>query len=377
MNLDKLLVLIINDMVIFPNNEIRIEYDNTFDKPMINIIDQLDSDLMLIVNPIEESEDINLTNLPNYGTLGRLKLKMNVPNGKTRVVIEGLKRVEISNYSKEDTDFYYANYKELNPESTDEQKDYYNILVKSLERYIERVPYMSNAVITQLNKVNTLDELCDLTGSFLTIDYTKKKKYITLTDPIERCKQLIEDMNQDLKFLELEQKIEEEVEKELSETQKEYFLREKIKIMQQELGEVNSKDDEVVKLKNKCNKLKCSPKVKERIKREISRYEAINSNSPELGIVREYLDWMMNLPWNNFTKDNDNLSKVKDILDASHYALDDVKDRILEYLAVKQNTNSLRSPILCLVGPPGVGKTSLALSIAKSLGRKTAKISVG
>ena len=364
-------------MVIFPNNEIRIEYDNTFDKSMINIIDKLDSDLMLIVNPIEEGEDIDLTNLPNYGTLGRLKLKMNVPNGKTRVVIEGLKRVEISNYSKEVDEFFYANYKELNPIETQEEKDYYNILVKSLERYIERVPYMSNAVITQLNKVNTLDELCDLTGSFLTIDYQKKKRYITITNPIERCKQLIEDMNQDLKFLELEQRIEEQVEKELSETQKEYFLREKIKVMQQELGEVNSKDDEVVKIKQKVSKLKCSPKVKERIKREISRYEAINSNSPELGIVREYLDWMLNLPWNNLTKDNDDLVKVKEILDSSHYALDDVKDRILEYLAVKQNTNSLRSPILCLVGPPGVGKTSLALSIAKSLGRKTAKISVG
>ena len=377
MESEKLLVLIINDMVIFPNNEIRIEYDNTFDKQMINIIDKLDNDLMLIVNPIEESEDVNLTNLPSYGTLGRLKLKMNVPNGKTRVVIEGLKRVEISNYAREHDEFFYANYKELHHEELPDEKDYYNILVKSLERYIERVPYMSNAVITQLNKVNTLDELCDLTGSFLTIDYQKKKRYITITDPVERCKQLIEDMNQDLKFLELEQKIEEQVEKELSETQKEYFLREKIKVMQQELGEVNSKDDEVVKLKNKCSKLKCSPKVKERIKREISRYEAINSNSPELGIVREYLDWMLNLPWNNLTKDNDDLAKVKDILDSSHYALDDVKDRILEYLAVKQNTNSLRSPILCLVGPPGVGKTSLALSIAKSLGRKTAKISVG
>ena len=377
MEIEKLLVLIINDMVIFPNNEIRIEYDNTFDKSMINIIDKLDSDLMLIVNPIEEGEDIDLTNLPNYGTLGRLKLKMNVPNGKTRVVIEGLKRVEISNYSKEADEFFYANYKELNPIETQEEKDYYNILVKSLERYIERVPYMSNAVITQLNKVNTLDELCDLTGSFLTIDYQKKKRYITITNPIERCKQLIEDMNQDLKFLELEQRIEEQVEKELSETQKEYFLREKIKVMQQELGEVNSKDDEVVKIKQKVSKLKCSPKVKERIKREISRYEAINSNSPELGIVREYLDWMLNLPWNNLTKDNDDLVKVKEISDSSHYALDDVKDRILEYLAVKQNTNSLRSPILCLVGPPGVGKTSLALSIAKSLGRKTAKISVG
>lgn len=373
---EKLLVLIINDMVIFPNNEVRIEYDNTYDKQMISIIDKLDSDLMLIVNPLEENIDIDLTNLPNYGTLGRLKLKMNVPNGKTRVVIEGLKRVEISNYIQEN-EFYYANYKEILFQPKEEEKDYYNILIKSLERYIDSVPYMSNAVITQLNKVTTLDELCDLVGSFLTLDYKKKKKYIILTNPIERCKQLIQDMNEDIKFIELEHKIEEQVEKELSETQKEYFLREKIKVMQEELGEVNSKDEEVVKLKNKLSKLKCSPKIKERISREISRYEAINSNSPELGIVREYLDWMLNLPWNKLTKDNDDLVKVKEILDSSHYALDDVKDRILEYLAVKQNTNSLRSPILCLVGPPGVGKTSLALSIAKSLGRKTAKISVG
>lgn len=372
----KFLVLIINDMVIFPSNEVRIEYDNTFDKQMINIIEKLDSDFMLIVNPIEENLDVDVTNLPRYGTLSKLKFKMNVPNGKTRVVIEGLKRVEISNYTKDDV-FYYANYKELQEVTKDIEKDYFNILIKSLEQYIDKVPYMSNAVITQLNKVNNLNELCDLAGSFLTLDYKKKKKYITTIDPIERCKLLIEDMNEDMKFIELEQKIEEQVEKELTESQKEYFLREKIKIMQQELGEVNSKDDEVVKLKNKCSKLKCSPKIKERIKREISRYEAINSNSPELGIVREYLDWMLNLPWNNYTKDTNDLVKVKDILDSSHYALDDVKDRILEYLAVKQNTNSLRSPILCLVGPPGVGKTSLAQSIAKSLGRKTAKISVG
>ncbi len=373
---EKLLVLIINDMVIFPNNEVRIEYDNTFDQAMINIIDKLENDLMLIVNPIEENLDTDVTNLPNYGTLGRLKFKMVVPNGKTRVVIEGLKRVEISNYVKEE-DFFYANYKEINELPKETERDYFNILVKSLEQYIEKVPYMSNAVITQLNKVNNLNELCDLAGAFLTLDYQKKKKYITLVDPIERCKQLIEDMNEDIKLIELEQKIEEQVERELTESQKEYFLREKIKLMQQELGEVNSKDDEVLKLKSRLAKLKCSPKIKERIKREIARYESINSNSPELGIVREYLDWMLNLPWNHCTKDNNDLSKVKSILDSSHYALDDVKERILEYLAVKQNTNSLRSPILCLVGPPGVGKTSLAQSIAQSLGRKVAKISVG
>ena len=184
-------------------------------------------------------------------------------------------------------------------------------------------------------------------------------------------------MNEDLKFVELEQKIEAEVEKELSETQKEYFLREKIKAIQKELGEANSKDEEVIRFKKKCSKLKCNSKIKEKIIYEIARYEATHTNSPELGMIRDYLDWMLNLPWNNYTKDNEDLTKVKSILDSSHYALDDVKDRIIEYLAVKQNTNNLRSPILCLVGPPGVGKTSLAISIAKSLNRKTAKISVG
>lgn len=376
MEAEKLLILIINDMVIFPNNEVRIEYDNIFDKQIIDTIDRLDSDLMLIVNPIEESNEIELTNLPNYGILCRLKLKINVPNGKTRVVIESLKRVEISNYTKENN-LFYANYKEIVEVETKKHQNYYNILLKSLERYIDKVPYMSNAIITQLSKVKSLDELCDVAGSFLTLSYKQKKKYITISDSIERSKQLIEDMNEDLKFLELEKKIEDRVEKELTETQKEYFLREKIRIMQEELGEVNSKDDEVVKLKHKCSKLKCSPKIKERIRREISRYESTNSNSPELSVIREYLDWMLNLPWNNYTKDNNDLEKVKNILDSSHYALNDVKERILEYLAVKQNTNSLRSPILCLVGPPGVGKTSLAQSIAKSLGRKTAKISVG
>lgn len=376
MEQEKLLVLIINDMVIFPNNEVRIEYDNTFDKQMINIIEKLDKDEMLIVNPIDEDGELDVTSLPNYGVIGRLKLKMHVPNGKTRIVIEGLRRVEISNYNS-DNHFFYANYKELTIKHDKKEQDYYNILIKSLERYVDKVPYMGNAIITQINKVDNLDELCDLVASFLTIDYKRKKKYITIENPIERCKRLIEDMNQDLKFIELERKIESQVEKELNETQKEYFLREKIKAMQKELGETNSKDDEIVAFKKKLSKLKCTAKVKDKIKREIARYEASNSHSPEIGIIREYLDWMLNLPWNQFTKDTNDLKKVKNILDSSHYALDEVKERILEYLAVKQNTNSLRSPILCLVGPPGVGKTSLAISIAKSLGRKTAKISVG
>lgn len=372
---EKLRVLIINDMVIFPNNEVRIEYDKNFDKQMSETF-ECNDDYILIVNPIDEDSDIDITSLPNYGVLGKIKLKINVPNGKTRVVIEGLDRVEVVNYTFENKN-YTASYKALNLPAIPNEKNYINVLIKTLEHYIEKVPYIGNAIMGQISNINNLDELCDLMASFLNIDYQRKKKYITSPSPIDRCKYLIEDINEEIQFVELERKIESEVEKELNETQKEYFLREKIKAMQKELGESNSKDDEVVRLKKKISKLKCNSKVKEKITRELARYEAINSNSPELGIIRDYLDWMLNLPWNKYTKDNEDLAKVKSILDSSHYALEEVKERILEYLAVKQNTNNSRSPIICLVGPPGVGKTSLAISIANSLNRKVAKISVG
>ena len=373
--MSKLFVLIINDMVIFPNNEVRIEYDNNYDKQMVDIVDKIDDNLMLIVNPIDES-NIDVTSFPKYGVLGRLKLKINVPNGKTRIVIEGIERVEISSIEEEES-FFRADYKEVNILEDEDSKKYFDILVKALENYISKAPYMGNAILSQLNGIDELNDLCDLIASFLPLKYEDKKKYVTTISPIKRAKYLIEDMNRDLKFVELEQKIEAEVDKELNETQKEYFLREKIKLMQKEIGETNNKDVEVERLRKKASKLKCNAKVREKIKRELERYDSLNSNSPELGMINEYLDWMINLPWNNYTKDTNDLKNLKNILDSSHYSLEEVKDRILEYLAVKQNTHNLRSPILCLVGPPGVGKTSLALSIAKSLNRKAAKISVG
>ncbi len=373
---EKLVVLIVNDIVIFPNSEVRIEFDNNYDKKMVEIVDKIEDNLMLIVNPIEES-NLDITTCPKYGVLGRLKLKMNVPNGKTRIVIEGLGRVEISSYEEEGK-FFKANYKIIEyDEDNEDYTSYYKLLVKSLEKYISKVPYMSNAILSQLSAIDNLSDLCDLIVNYLPLSYKEKKKFITTIEPIERAKYLIEDMNRDMKFAELEQKIESEVEKELSDSQKEYYLREKIRLMQEELGDVNSKDSEVEKYYKKLAKLKCSKKIKDKIKREIDRYNNLNSNSPELGMIREYIEWMISLPWNIYTKDTQNLSKVKETLDQSHFALEDVKERILEYLAVKENTNNLRSPILCLVGPPGVGKTSLALSIAKSLNRKTAKISVG
>ena len=372
---EKIPVLVLTDVVIFPNNEVRIEYDDTFDKKIIDLIDDSFDKLMIIVNPIDDQDTGDITNLPKYGVLGQLKLKINVPNGKTRVVIEGIKRISVGNYDF-NNGVYEANFTDIKISDSDD-KNYFNILIKSLERYISKVPYMSNAIMSQLNSVNDLTNLCDLIASFLPVSYEKKKKYIYTTNDIERAKLLIKDMNEDLKFIELEREIESEVEKEIDESQREFFLREKIKVIKEELGDVNSKDDEVEILRKKINKLKCSNKIKEKMLSELSRYETISSNSPELGMIRDYLDWMVSLPWNKYTKDNKDFNSVSEILDSTHYGLKDVKTRILEYLAVKENTNNLRSPIICLVGPPGVGKTSLAVSIAKSLGRKTAKISVG
>ena len=240
---NKLLVLIINDMVVLPNTEIRIEYDNIYDKQMIDIVDRLDNNLMLIVNPLEENF-AGITSLPQYGILGKLKWKINVPNGKTRVVIEGLERVHIQNYYEEG-EFFKATYEEALIESTKDDESYFNILLKSLDNYVDKVPYMGNAIISQVDHVDTLTDLCDLIASFIPISYHDKKKYVTTISPIERTKMLLADMNKGIKLIDLERKIEREVEDELNESQREYFLREKIKIMQKELGEVNGKDDEI------------------------------------------------------------------------------------------------------------------------------------
>lgn len=371
-----LLVLIINDMVILPGNEVRVEYSNIYDENINNIVNNASTGEVLIVNPIEEDKD-DITNLPKYGVLGKIKFKMNIPNGKTRIVVEGLYRVEIYNYKLLDT-IYQASYKQVSF-TYDEEEDpvYYKLLINTLDKYVKVSPAMGNAIMSQIPTAPSLDQLTDLIVSFLDMDYRFKKEYIGITEPLERAKLLLRDMHEQMKLEQLERKIEEEVDKELNETQKEYFLNEKIKQIQKELGETSTKDMEISNFKKKLSKLKCPKNVKEKINREISRLESMHSNSPELGMVREYIDWMINLPWQVFTKDKINLKEVKETMDNTHYALNDAKERIIEYLAIKQNNPDSKSPIICLVGPPGVGKTSLALSIAKALNRKSVKMSVG
>ena len=377
MKKNKIIVFLSNEIILFPNSEVRFETDSFDDKEVFSLIEEDSSSRLLVVNPYNTTASFpDITELPRIATLAEVRMKIDVPNGKTRITLFGIERVEVEEYFNDNT-FYFANYKEIEKVIIEDDDTYKNLLIKSVERYINKIPYVSNSIMGQLHLINELDDLTDIVTSFLPFSIDKKKKYILELNPINRVKMIIEDMNEDIKFIELEEKIEEKVTKEIDKNQKEYYLREKLNVIQQELGDTNNKDNEISRINKKYSTLNCSREVKSRIKREIKRYQSTSSSSPESGIIRDYLEWMISLPWNKLTRDESDLKKVDASLNSTHFGLEKVKTRILEYLAVKQNTNNLRSPIICLVGPPGVGKTSLALSIAKALNRKWAKISVG
>lgn len=372
-------VLLIRNMVLFPWSEIRIEFDNDNDKKTISVAESFYENSILVVNPKDLLEiDPDISELPKIGIIAQIKMKLDMPNGKTRVILSGINRVNIHAFTKEDG-LYEAMVSNVESEELDPKEElaYVRSLVKHTDIYVKEVPYMSNSVLGQINGINSINRLTDIVALFLPTTFERKIEYIMETSPTYRVKMILDDMNRDMEILKLEKQIESEVGKQLEESQKEFVLREKIRVIKEELGDINDKEDEIDKLREKIEDLDCSDKIKTKLFYELNRYSSSNVNSPEIGIIRNYIDWMLSLPWNISTEDNMNLRKVMDSLNETHYGLESIKDRIVEYLAVKQNTNGLTSPIICLVGPPGVGKTTLASSIAKSINRKCTKISVG
>ena len=372
-------VLLIRNMVLFPHSEIRLEFESDNDKKLLSLAESYYNNNLLVVNPKDNLEiDPDISELPKIGIVANIKMKIDMPNGKTRIILSGVNRVKIHTYNKEDN-IYEAMISNIPKEELElkEELAYARSLMKHVEVYVKEVPYMSNTVLSQTAGISDIDKLTDIVALFLPTTLERKIEYLEEISSTSRVKMILDDINRDMEILKLEKQIEEEVSKQLDDSQKEFVLREKIRVIKEELGDVNDKDNEIDRLKEEIEKLECPSKVRKKLFNELNRYSTCNPNSPELGMIRTYIDWLLKLPWHKFTKDNNDLTKVKSILDSTHYALDSVKERILEYLAVKQNTNNLRSPIICLVGPPGVGKTSLAKSIADSLKRKWTKISVG
>ena len=372
-------ILIMRNMMIFPSSEARIELVEKTDKDIIKIASNFYDNEILIVNLDDKLEkEPSINELSNYGILGKIKMKIEMPNGKSRVVIEGLRRVLITNYLKE-SDIIIGNMKNIQEDelTIKENNAYVKTLIKKTENYIENVPYISNGILSKITGITDIEILTDIIAIFLPLDYERKLEYIREISVKKRVSMILEDINNDLEILELEQDIESKVTSSLEKSQKEFILKEKIKIIKEELGEGFNPDQEIDELKEKAKKLKAPKKIKERLEKEINKYEAGNQLSPEMTMIASYIDWLLTLPWDKTTEDEKDLKKVAKKLDETHYGLTLVKERIIEYLAVKQKKNSLRSPILCLVGPPGVGKTTMAKSIAKALNRKQTKISLG
>jgi len=312
------------------------------------------------------------------GTFSKIKQMLKLPNGTIRVLVEGLKRGKILEYTK--TDRYF----EVNVELLDEEVEHdleeealMRTVLNLFEQYVSLTNKISAETFASVQDIIEPGRLADVIASHLTLKVPDKQKILETVNVKERLNLLISILNNEKKVLDLEKKIGQRVKKSMEKTQKEYYLREQMKAIQKELGEKESKFDEIAELKEKIESIGMPEHVKKTALKELDRYEKIPTSSAESAVVRNYIDWLIQLPWTKATEDKLDIAHAEKVLNEDHYGLTKVKERVLEFLAVQQLTKSLKGPILCLAGPPGVGKTSLARSIARALNRKFIRISLG
>ncbi len=382
MNKKSLPVILLRGIVVLPYAELKIDLIDELDTRIINIASERHDGLVLLVSPENYLEEkIEVSKLPHLGIIGKIVKKTTLPNGCVRVTIEGKKRAKIDDYEPYDNveDVFKAAVSapvRYAIDASDESALLRKLKVE-VERYINTVPYASNSILGVINDIESVSKLADVVANYMPTTFERKYEFLMCVNPHTRVMMNLEDIQKELDVYEIEKNLDSKLKKELDNSQKEFILREKIRLIKEELGDVSSKDEDVDEIRQKLKKLKAPKNILNKINREIRKYEATPSASPEVGIIRNYLEVLINLPWQVYTKDNEDLKKVRNVLDSSHYGLDDIKERIIEYLAVKSRSVSGKAPIICLVGPPGVGKTSLAKSIAEAMGRKFVKISVG
>ena len=373
-------ILFLRDVVLLPYNELRIEFSKEYEKNILDISERRHDNHILFVNLIDSLEEKpNVRKLPKIAVLGKIKTKIELPNGVIRIVVVGIDRVEVLNYIENDDNSYEAfviptkayDYSEL------ESNALKRILLKDLNDYIEISSYISNNVLGRISGINGISRLTDIIVDEMPFDYLSKIKYVEMPNPMNRIKFIIEDLNKEMETVKLENSLEESLKEKLDEEQKNYILREKIRLIKEEINEVDIKDSEISKLRKKIESLSLPKSVRKRLEEEITRYEFTVSTSPEISIIRNYIDWLISLPWCKGTKDSNDIEDIKKKLDETHSGLDSVKERIVEYIAINKRSKDNKAPILCLIGPPGTGKTSMAKSIANAVNRKFVKISVG
>lgn len=381
MNSESILLPVIplRGITIFPN--MIIHFDIGREKSVASLEQAMlkDGNIFLVTQKdpnLELPEDKN--DIYSIGTICKIKQILKLPKGgATRVLVEGIERAEVIDFIVNEA-FLECNVKKiLDKESDVEDKEdtaFKNQLIKAFDEYIYATECDESKVSSLIDQENNLSKISDLVAAYMQLSDEKKQIILETIDVHERIEKLLIFIEEEIQIVQIEKEISNKVKKKIDKSNKEYFLREQIKAIQQELGE-DEQAREVSKYVSYLRKSKLSKQVKEKAQYEIDRL--LKANSGDANYIRNYLDWLIALPWGKATKDSFDIDKVSKVLDDEHYGLQEVKERILEYLAVKQYTKSLKGPILCLVGPPGVGKSSIAESIADSLNRKFVRISLG
>ena len=375
-------VMLLKGFVILPNQEVKLELNNTISEKIVDLSKKHHNGDFLVVcpkNTLEETPEIN--DLPTVGVVAHLKSKLELPNGNIRVTITGENRVNVRKYNNfdDDQDILMAEVSsiKLALEDVVASTAIRRKLFDLLKKYVDENPTLSNSIISSVKNNEDLNMVTDIITAFLPFSLDKKILYMEEKSPLARANALVYDISIELEVLKLDTKLDEVLQADMEKNQREFILRSKLNELKKELGEKDTKEELIASYQEKIESTITNEKTKKKLLRELDKYSNTNENSPESAVIINYVDTVLSLPWNNSKVDNNNIVNVRKSLDKTHYGLDKVKDRVIEYLTINKRNPKLSSPILCLVGAPGVGKTSIAISIAKSLNKEFYKMSVG
>ncbi len=373
----KMPMIPLRDVVIFPNTVSTLFVGR--EKSIFSLEDALRSNkkIFLIAQNSPASEEPTIEDLPKIGTLSTLLQMIKLPDGTVKILVEGIQRARLESITTDEG--YFAEIEKIDEviEDSKYEQDLLNTIKNQFTEFVSVSRKVSHEIINQVESMGSLSKAVDIISSNIHLSVKDKQEILEKINIVERAEFLSSLLEAQIELIEVEQRIRGRVRKQMEKSQKEYFLNEQIKAAQKELGEIGEEKNELDELNKRIEETKLSKEALEKVSSEFSKLKQMSPMSAEATVIRTYIETILDVPWEKSTKINLDLNKAKKILDEDHYGLKEVKERILEYLAVQKRVDRMKAPVLCFVGPPGVGKTSLGESIAKAVNRKFTRLSLG
>ena len=371
-------VLPLRDIVVFPGMIVPLFVGREKSVKALEDVVKADNRIMLVSQKNASQDDPGQNDIYKIGTVATILQLLRLPDGTVKVLVEGVERAKIIEFL-ENREFYQVKAELLADDagSSQEVEALARSVVAQFEQYIKLNKKIPSEILGTVSQIDNTSRLADTVASHMSVKIPDKQKILEIINVPERLEHVFGLLEGEIGVLNTEKRIRSRVKRQMEKTQREYYLNEQLKAIQKELGEGEDGKDEVGELEQRIKKTKLSKEAREKCMNEMKKLRSMSSMSAEASVIRNYLDWMVTIPWKKYTKVHVDIKAAEKVLNDDHFGLEKVKERILEYLAVQQRTKSLKSPILCLVGPPGVGKTSLARSIAKATGRNYIRMSLG